>query len=100
LHNPVVALRIQEVHQRRRAVFIGKGNGVAHARCLVAVFILVRLEKGDVAAQLLVGLIHVIEDLGLGGIRRAPASINIQKRTLLLSLITIEDAERNTDAEP
>jgi hypothetical protein len=58
LNNPVVALRIEKVHQRGSAVLIGKGNGVAHARSLIAILLLVGLEQCDIAPQLLVSGVY------------------------------------------
>ena len=55
LNDAIVALRVEKIHQRSAPMLVGIGDGVAHPRGLVTVFLLVGLEQRDVALDLLVG---------------------------------------------
>src|ERR1700690_3957870 len=51
LDGPVVALRVEEVHQRSAAVLVGISHRVADPQRLRLVLRLVGLEQGDVAGD-------------------------------------------------
>jgi len=51
---------------------------------------LVWLQECNIAAQLFICGIHIVEDLGLGGVCRVAAAIDIQESPLLLSLVVVK----------
>ena len=59
--------------------------------CTVAI----RVQQRDVAAHLLVGRIHIAEDLRARGVGQLLVAVDVDQRTLLLALVTVEDAQRN-----
>jgi hypothetical protein len=66
---------------------------------LIVVLRLVGLEQRDVAAHLLVGRVHIAEDLGARRFGQLLAAVDVDQRALLLALVLVEDAQRNVDAE-
>jgi len=84
LNDTVIALRIEEVHQRGSSMLIGKSYGVAHINRLIKVLRFVRLDQRNIGAHQLVGIVHVAEDLRLGRFRCLLASVDVDQRSLLL----------------
>src|SRR5215472_7603365 len=79
-------------------MFVGKGHGVTNARGHLQVLVLVRLEENYVALHAGVRGIHVAEDLRARGLGQLFGAVDIQPRAQLLALVTVENAERVTDA--
>jgi predicted metal-binding membrane protein len=68
--------------------------------CLILVFVAVGRKQRDVAPHLLIRRIHVAGYLGARRVFKLLITVDVDQRALLLALVAVEDAQRNTDAEP
>ena len=66
---------------------------------LILVLRFVGLEQRDVALDLRIGRVNVAEDLGACRFSELLVAADVDCSALLLSLVAIEDAQRNVDAE-
>ena len=67
--------------------------------CLILVFVAVGRKQRDVAPHLLIRRIHVAGYLGARRVFKLLITVDVDQRALLLALVAVEDAQRNTDAE-
>src|SRR5450631_150837 len=97
---PVISKRLEIVKQRRTSMAIAKFQIVPHMHRLLQIVAVVApglRNRGFVGSP---GLRHIGINLAARGNLAKLAGLHLVACTLLLSLVTIEDSQRNADAGP
>jgi hypothetical protein len=99
LHAAVVRLCVQVIQQRAPAVLIGKENRVAHPDRHLQVLGFVRAQQNQIAFERGIAGIYVAEHLCLGRIAQSFIAGDIELRAQLLSLVAVENTQRDADTD-
>src|SRR5713226_9675878 len=83
LNAPVILLRVQKIKQRRSAILVREGNGIADPHRLLEVSRLVGAEQRQTVGERRVGGIDVAEYLDLAGGAQLLGAANIELRAEL-----------------
>ena len=98
MDDAVVLLSLQEIQQGRSAVLIGEGDGLADPGRAFEILRLIWPEQRQIAVERRVRGIDIAEHLRFGRRPKPFVAADIQLGALLLSLIPIEDAEGDVNA--
>ena len=90
----IVVFGLKEVEQRRSAVLVGEGDGVAGAEGELEVACLVGAEQAELAFDGGEGGVDIGVDLRAGRFGAAGLQVDVDKGALFFALVAVEEAKR------